>query len=161
MYLLKRLTWLLNASIFVFSGVILANPTQMLLAKNAHDHEIVLKSSVLDNKNPVQSSLIDNKNLKSQIVAYEAETKNRRRNQEVSIQIANDIAYGLIIAQDKGQIKYGTKTYRKVQTAIHLLRRGAGLDGASRRSGVPRSLLDQLMQWGQQRPGALVDHVLD
>lgn len=83
----------------------------------------------------------------------------RRLAQEISIQIANDIAYGLVIAHDKRQIKYGTKMYRKVQTAINLLRRGAGLDGASRRSGVPRPVLDQLMKWGQQRPGASLYHV--
>ncbi|ACB50692.1 hypothetical protein cce_1342 [Crocosphaera subtropica ATCC 51142] len=81
------------------------------------------------------------------------ETK-RRLAQEISIQIANDIAYGLVVAHDKQEIRYGTRMYRKVQTAINLLRRGAGLNGASRRSGVPRSVLDQLMQWGQQRPGA-------
>ncbi|MEA5510255.1 hypothetical protein VB715_10825 [Crocosphaera sp. UHCC 0190] len=79
--------------------------------------------------------------------------------QEVSIQIANDIAYGLVIAHEKRQVRYGTRMYRKVQTAINLLRRGAGLDGASRRSGVPRPLLDKLMQWGQQRPGASRHHV--
>ncbi|MDJ0661351.1 MAG: hypothetical protein QNJ42_17950 [Crocosphaera sp.] len=86
------------------------------------------------------------------------ETK-RRLAQEVSIQIANDIAYGLVIAHDKKQIRYGTRMYRKVQTAINLLRRGAGLNGASRRSGVPRSVLDQLMKWGQERPGASLYHV--
>ncbi|WP_107667257.1 hypothetical protein [Cyanothece sp. BG0011] len=86
------------------------------------------------------------------------ETK-RRLAQEISIQIANDIAYGLVVAHDKKQIGYGTKMYRKVQTAINLLRRGAGLNGASRRSGVPRSVLDQLMKWGQERPGASLYHV--
>ncbi|EAZ91783.1 hypothetical protein [Crocosphaera chwakensis] len=88
-----------------------------------------------------------------------AEETKKRLAQEVSIQIANDIAYGLVVAHDKQQIRYGTRMYRKVQTAINLLRRGAGLNGASRRSGVPRSTLDQLMQWGQQRPGASPYHV--
>ncbi|MGK7962294.1 hypothetical protein [Crocosphaera sp.] len=87
------------------------------------------------------------------------EEMKRRLAHEVSIQIANDIAYGLIIAHDKNQIRYGTRMYRKVQTAINLLRRGAGLNGASRRSGVPRSVLDQLMKWGQQRPGASLYHI--
>ncbi len=86
------------------------------------------------------------------------ETK-RRLAQHISIQLANDIAYGLVIAHDKRQIRYGTKMYRKVQTAINLLRRGAGLNGASRRSGVPRPILDQLMEWGQERPGASLYHV--
>ncbi|MDJ0599457.1 MAG: hypothetical protein QNJ37_11520 [Crocosphaera sp.] len=87
------------------------------------------------------------------------EETRRRLAQEVSIQIANDIAYGLVVAHDKEEIRYGTRMYRKVQTAINLLRRGAGLDGASQRSGVPRSVLDQLMEWGQERPGASLYHV--
>ncbi|MDJ0729150.1 MAG: hypothetical protein QNJ33_04075 [Crocosphaera sp.] len=91
--------------------------------------------------------------------SHSVEETKRRLAQEVSIQIANDIAYGLVVAHDKKQIRYGTRMYRKVQTAINLLRRGAGLDGASRRSGVPRSVLDQLMTWGQQRPGASLYHV--
>lgn len=157
----KHLTWPLNAGAFVFSFFLLANPTQTLLAKNPHDHEIVLKSKLYDNENPVWVSSTGNQNLKSQKETREAQALIRQRNHQTSIQLANDIAYGLTIAQDKGQIKYGTKTYRKVQTAIVLLRRGAGLNDASRRSGIPRSTLDQLLQWGQQRPGALVDHVLD
>ncbi|MGK7942466.1 MAG: hypothetical protein AB4062_20365 [Crocosphaera sp.] len=91
--------------------------------------------------------------------SYSVEETKRRLAQHISIQLANDIAYGLVIAHDKRQIRYGTTMYRKVQTAINLLRRGAGLNGASRRSGVPRPVLDQLMKWGQQRPGASLYHV--
>ena len=91
--------------------------------------------------------------------SHSVEETTRRLAQEVSIQIANDIAYGLVIAHDKRQIKYGTRMYLKVQTAINLLRRGAGLNGASRRSGVSRPVLDQLMKWGQERPGASRYHV--
>ena len=91
--------------------------------------------------------------------SYSVEETKRRLAQHISIQLANDIAYGLVIAHDKRQIRYGTKMYRKVQTAINLLRRGAGLNGASRRSGVPRPVLDQLMKWGQERPGASLYHV--
>jgi hypothetical protein len=81
----------------------------------------------------------------------------RQQGHKISIQLANDIAYGLVIAHKKRHILYGTNQYRRVQTAIKLLRRGAGLDGASRRSGVTPSVLDQLMKWGQKRPGALID----
>jgi hypothetical protein len=86
-------------------------------------------------------------------------TLNRQKAQYISIRLANDIAYGLVIAHQNQQIKYGSRMYRRVQTAINLLRKGAGLEGASRRSGVPRPLLDQLMEWGQQRPGALIHDV--
>ncbi len=78
---------------------------------------------------------------------------------QTSSQIANDIAYGLVIAQQKNYLDYGTNRYRQVQTAIHLLRRGAGLEVASRRSATPRLLLEQLRQWGQQRPGARIETV--
>ncbi|WP_239005385.1 hypothetical protein [Gloeothece citriformis] len=151
----------MNATAFIFNILLLANPTQTLLAKNPHDHEMVFNSKLYDPKNPVRVSLTGNQNLKSHREKLEPEALIRKRNHQTSIQLANDVAYGLAIAQDKGEIKYGTKTYRKVQTAIALLRRGAGLEDASRRSGLPRSILDQLMQWGQQRPGALVEHILD
>ncbi len=139
------------------SGSILASFTDTLWGFNSPT------SLHLSNMDVLQDSLIIPK------VPYETtrnlspsssvEETQRRLAQHISIQLANDIAYGLIIAHDKKQIRYGTKMYRKVQTAINLLRRGAGLNGASRRSGVPRPVLDQLMKWGQQRPGASLYHV--
>jgi hypothetical protein len=72
-----------------------------------------------------------------------------------SIRIANDIAFGLIIAGDKGQINYGTTSYRRVQTAIRLLRQGEDIDNAARRSTLSAAVLHQLIKWGENRPGNL------
>lgn len=66
---------------------------------------------------------------------------------------ANDITFGLIVAAQSGQINYGTRTYRKVQNAIRLLRRGETLSNSASRSQVPLSVLQQLIRWGQNRPG--------
>ncbi|MDV3000863.1 MAG: hypothetical protein N5P05_002469 [Chroococcopsis gigantea SAG 12.99] len=72
-----------------------------------------------------------------------------------SIRMANDIAYGLIIAAEKGHINYGTKAYRRVQTAIRVLRRGENFYDAARIAEVPSDLLRQLVRWGENRPGSL------
>ncbi|MGH2412165.1 MAG: eIF2A-related protein, partial [Microcystaceae cyanobacterium] len=76
---------------------------------------------------------------------------------DVSIRHANDIAYGLVIAQQKRQIKYGTHAYLKVQTVIRCLRRGKSLEEAIRLSKVPRSSIEQLIKWGQNRPSRKVE----
>lgn len=74
---------------------------------------------------------------------------------EQHIAHANDIVAGLMVADEKGQINYGTKTYKKVQTAIRLLRRGETIDDAARRSTLTPSVLNQLIKWGENRPGSL------
>jgi hypothetical protein len=74
-----------------------------------------------------------------------------------SIQQANDIAYGLLIAGNKGHINYGSRMYRKVQTAIRLLRRGESKERAARQANIPKSVLEQLIKWGENRPGSLAD----
>lgn len=74
---------------------------------------------------------------------------------ETSIRYANDLTSGLVIADKQGQIKYGTKTYRQVQSAIRLLRRGHSLEEAARRAKVSPSVLRQLIAWGENRPGSL------
>jgi hypothetical protein len=73
--------------------------------------------------------------------------------QDVTIRYANDIAYGLIIADEKGEINYGTRNYKKVQTAINCLRRGETLEEAARLSQISSEVLIQLGKWGVNRPG--------
>lgn len=68
---------------------------------------------------------------------------------------ANDIAVGLLIADRKGHLTYGTSGYRRVQTAIRLLRQGEDIDNAARRSATPVAVLQQLIKWGEHRPGNL------
>ncbi len=74
------------------------------------------------------------------------------------IYYANDVAYGLVIAANNGQVKHGTRMYRQVQTAIKLLRRGESKEEASRKAKVPTPVMDQLIKWGENRPGRLIDN---
>ncbi len=71
-----------------------------------------------------------------------------RTPQAIAIQDANATAMGLVVAKQKGQIHPHTSLWAKVQDAIYLLRRGSSRDQAARRSGVPMSVLNQLIQWG-------------
>jgi hypothetical protein len=68
-----------------------------------------------------------------------------------SIQQANDLSRGLLIAQNAGEIKLNSSQWRQVQDAIQLLRGGQSLPGASQRSGVSEGKLNQLIAWGQGR----------
>jgi hypothetical protein len=65
----------------------------------------------------------------------------------------------LVIARQKGEINYGTRMYRRVQSAIRLLRRGKSLEQAVTLSGVPTSVIKQLIAWGQNRRAASQDEV--
>ncbi len=141
---------------FLFSSLIVIGLTERALATEPF---AVSTQSSYTVKDAVTLFQVPYQQTRNTSQSHSVEETKRRLAQEVSIQIANDIAYGLVIAHDKNQIRYGTRMYRKVQTAINLLRRGAGLNGASRRSGVPRSVLDQLMKWGQERPGASLYHI--
>jgi hypothetical protein len=96
-------------------------------------------------ENPTDKSIQSLKELPSQA---------RENSRDKSIQYANDIAAGLIVAHQKGQIKYGTSTYRQVQTAINLLRRGESKESAARQGKVSLSILEQLIKWGKNRPGS-------
>lgn len=73
---------------------------------------------------------------------------------EELIRYANDISAGLLIAGDKGQINHGTTNYRRVQTAIALLRQGEDIENAARRAQVSLDTLQQLIKWGENRPGS-------
>jgi hypothetical protein len=69
-----------------------------------------------------------------------------------SIDDANAVAFGLSIAARKKQISPRTSTWKKVQNAIILLRRGASRTLAAQKAGLDISLLEQLISWGQNRP---------
>ncbi|ACK67545.1 hypothetical protein PCC8801_3582 [Rippkaea orientalis PCC 8801] len=146
---MKYLAWLLLVGSLLSDRPMLAKETVISQLDSFNDSSEIHKVPLKTTPNIVISRSTRNKD----------ETLRRKMAQEVSIKLANDIAHGLVVAHQNKQIKHGTRMYRKVQTAIHLLRRGAGLEGASRRSGVSRSILDQLIEWGQQRPGALIPEV--
>lgn len=65
---------------------------------------------------------------------------------------ANAAAFGLVVARKKGQITPNSTTWKKVQGAIRQLRLGKSREEATRRSGIEETILDQLIEWGQNRP---------
>jgi hypothetical protein len=67
-----------------------------------------------------------------------------------SREMANYIARGLLVAGNKKQINYRTRTYFKVQSAIRSLRRGETLTQAAKIAKIKLSVLEQLLVWGQQ-----------
>ncbi len=73
------------------------------------------------------------------------------------LRYANDIAAGLLVAHRNGQIRYGTIQYRRVQTAINLLRQKKTLDEAAYHAKVNVSTLEQLIKWGANRPGSPIE----
>jgi hypothetical protein len=73
---------------------------------------------------------------------------------EELIGYANDISAGLLVAGNKGHINHGTTNYRRVQTAIALLRKGEDIEDAARRAQISRDTLQQLIKWGENRPGS-------
>jgi hypothetical protein len=66
-----------------------------------------------------------------------------------SIQHANDVSRGLLVANDIGEIKTHSATWKKVQDAIYFLRSGNTLAIAAKKSGVSRVTLNQLITWGR------------
>jgi hypothetical protein len=68
-----------------------------------------------------------------------------------SIQQANDIANGLIVANNAGRIKPNSSAWRNVQEVIASLRQGLSLEDAAQQSQTSMGLLNTLMAWGQGR----------
>lgn len=69
-----------------------------------------------------------------------------------AIDDANAAAFGLVVANQKGQIEPHTTMWRKAQSAILWLRRGNNRESAARSANMPVSVLSQLIEWGQNRP---------
>jgi hypothetical protein len=108
------------------------------------DLDPVLASEAMEEAIPEQSIPIDVSSDKSTLPP----------DTDDHIRLANDVAIGLIVADRKGEVRYGTRNYRKVQTAIKLLRRGADISEAARRAQLKPRTLEQLAQWGADRPGS-------
>jgi hypothetical protein len=68
-----------------------------------------------------------------------------------SIQNANDIVKGLVVANNSGVIPIYSKTWQKVQNSISLLNRGKSLEMAAQDSGVSMDILLSLISWGQSK----------
>lgn len=66
-----------------------------------------------------------------------------------SVEAANALVRGLVVARQKRQIGYKSKMWRRVQSAVVLLRRGNTKQQAAQRAEVPLKVIDQLLTWGQ------------
>lgn len=66
-----------------------------------------------------------------------------------SITQANALVRGLTIARQKGQINFETTTWKKVQSVVRLLRRGATPQSAAQEVEISLQLINQLLAWGQ------------
>jgi hypothetical protein len=69
-----------------------------------------------------------------------------------SIETANALVRGLVVARQKGQINHQTTMWRQVQSAVAWLRRGATKQEAALKAGIPLKVIDQLLAWGQVSP---------
>ncbi|MDJ0582978.1 hypothetical protein [Crocosphaera sp.] len=85
------------------------------------------------------------------MIAPQAKTSMKKH-----ITLANDLSVGLIVADNRNELKYGTRNYKKVQTAILSLRKGSSetLEEAAQRSGIDLKTLKWLAHYGQNRPGS-------
>lgn len=79
-------------------------------------------------------------------------TKTQPQQSPTSIEIANALMRGLVVARQKGQINHQTTMWRQVQSAVAWLRRGATKQEAAIQAGVPLKTIDQLLAWGQVSP---------
>jgi hypothetical protein len=79
-------------------------------------------------------------------------TKTQPRQSSTSIEAANALMRGLVVARQKGQINHQTTMWRQVQSAVAWLRRGATKQSAALKAGVPLKTIDQLLAWGQVSP---------
>jgi len=68
---------------------------------------------------------------------------------EQSIDDATAVAFGLLVAVQKGRIEPQTRLWDQAQNAIILLRRGASRIDAIRNAGLDTSVFNLLVLWGQ------------
>ncbi len=66
----------------------------------------------------------------------------------LSMEQANALVRGLVIARQKGQINNKTKVWKQVQSVVLLLRRGVTAQEAAKKVGISLQLVEQLMAWG-------------
>lgn len=71
-------------------------------------------------------------------------------NSNNSLEQANALVRGLVVARQKEQINYGTTTWKEVQSVVRLLRRGDTKQQATKEVGISLQLIDRLITWGQR-----------
>ncbi len=77
----------------------------------------------------------------------------RKKQQSTTFKSDADIATrGLAIATLKREIKQGSILWHDAQLAIQQLRYGKSMEDAISLTGVPTSVFEQLIRWGQAEP---------
>ncbi|ACB52725.1 hypothetical protein cce_3377 [Crocosphaera subtropica ATCC 51142] len=92
----------------------------------------------------------------AQLVSYSIIAPQAKTPIEPPITLANDLSVGLIVADKRNELNYGTRNYKKVQTAILSLRKGNSqtLEEAAKKAGIDPDTLKWLAHYGQNRPGS-------
>ncbi len=127
---------------------------QKLLQRSNVSKPVRTQSSQLNQNQPTLSSRVPASTVNT--VNYTSVAANSSSTQEVnyleqSINDANAIARGLVVAKHEGKILPHTRAWRKTQDAIILLRQGKTRQEAADKSQVPMAILTQLIEWGQNR----------
>ncbi len=99
---------------------------------------------------PTPRTLSDPKTAHGQVSYPNPPTTIRDSYFQQAIINANAAAYGLAVAQQKGQIILSSSTWIRTQKAIEQLRRGKSIESAAASAEIPIPVLKQLITWGQQ-----------
>lgn len=83
---------------------------------------------------------------------------NRTHKSDGSIEQANALVRGLVVARQKGQINHGTTTWKKVQSVVRLMRRGNSKQEAAQKVKVSLELIERLLVWGSGSTVAAASH---
>ncbi|HAC62925.1 MAG TPA: hypothetical protein DCF68_05160 [Cyanothece sp. UBA12306] len=131
-----------------------SNRSQAKTANKEDNHQDV---ALYPQKYPANPQNAQKSYLNAETIGGKTQSSITQNPRNKAIHLANDLSIGLLIAGQKHQINYGTRTYRKVQTAIRSLRKGTSLslEQASKRSSLDPSVLKQVAKWGEERPGSL------
>jgi hypothetical protein len=113
---------------------------------------LVRKQPAVTTEKPSQQqtvSAVNNQNVTTVKTTSTATTQTQALSNSSRRNDANAIAYGLAIANRNNRIKPGSTNWKKAQNAIRLLRRGKSREQAVNLSGIPLSIFNQLLEWGQ------------
>ncbi len=136
------------------SGVSVAPPTpatDLILTNHQSPAQELAKTAPKGFISPKDLAQIPSTKTQTAMIAPQAKTSMKKH-----ITLANDLSVGLIVADNRNELKYGTRNYKKVQTAILSLRKGSSetLEEAAQRSGIDLKTLKWLAHYGQNRPGS-------
>lgn len=85
---------------------------------------------------------------KSQTISSASQATSQKQSELFPQKVAWHLTRGLHVAKSRGEINYGTRTYRKWQSVIALVRRGSSLDTAIERVGTQPKVGSTLLNYG-------------